>query len=59
MEKVEAWIEQEMRRIDPEAYPELERPISLAQQEAAIQASLERRADAARGFHGAAGNAKE
>ena len=59
MEKVEAWIEQEMRRIDPEAYPELERPISSAQQEAAIQASLERRADAARGSHGAADNAKE
>ena len=59
MEKVEAWIEEEMRRIDPEAYPEVERPIDLAQQEAAIQASLELRADAARGSHGAAGNAKE
>jgi hypothetical protein len=59
MEKVEAWIEEEMRRIDPEAYPEEERPINLAQQEAAIQASLERRADAARGSHGAAANPKE
>ena len=59
MEKVEAWIEAEMRRIDPEAYPEVERPIDLAQQEAAIQASLERRADAARGSHGAAANPKE
>jgi len=59
MEKVEAWIEEEMRRIDPEAYPEVERPIDLAQQEAAIQASLELRADAARGSHGAAENAKE
>jgi hypothetical protein len=48
-----------MRRIDPEAYPEVERPIDLAQQEAAIQASLELRADAARGSHGAAENAKE
>ena len=54
MEKVEAWIEEEMRRIDPEAYPEGERPSDLAQQEAAIQASLELRADAARGSHGAA-----
>jgi hypothetical protein len=59
MEKVEAWIEQEMRRIDPEAYPEEERPISVAQQEAAIQASLERRADAARGSHGPLDNAKD
>ena len=59
MEKVEAWIEEEMRRIDPEAYPEGERPSDLAQQEAAIQASLELRADAARGSHGAAENAKE
>ena len=59
MEKVEAWIEEEMRRIDPEAYPEVERPSDLAQQEAAIQASLELRADAARGSHGAAENAKE
>lgn len=59
MEKVEAWIEEEMRRIDPEAYPEAERPSDLAQQEAAIQASLELRADAARGSHGAAENGKE
>ena len=59
MEKVEAWIEEEMRRIDPEAYPEVERPSDLAQQEAAIQASLELRADAARGSHGAAENANE
>ena len=34
-----------MRRIDPEAYPEVERPIDLAQQEAAIQASLAAAAD--------------
>ena len=59
MEKVEAWIEEEMRRIDPEAYPEVERHSDLAQQEAAIQASLELRADAARGSHGAADNANE
>jgi 1-acyl-sn-glycerol-3-phosphate acyltransferase len=54
MAKVESWIEDEMRRLDPEAYPENERPINLAQQEAAIQATLEMHADAARGSHGAA-----
>ena len=52
MEKVSLWIEQEMRRIDPEAYPADERPADAAQQEAAQREILEVQAAAARAAQG-------
>jgi 1-acyl-sn-glycerol-3-phosphate acyltransferase len=52
MEKVSVWIEQEMRRIDPEAYPADERPPDPAQQEAAQREILEVQAAAARAAQG-------
>jgi len=54
MERVEDWIESEMRRIDPDAYPEVERPINPHEQEASLQRALEAQADAARAAQGAA-----
>ena len=54
MEKVEEWVENEMRRIDPEAYPPAERRVDAAEQEAALQAALEARAAAARSAAGGA-----
>jgi 1-acyl-sn-glycerol-3-phosphate acyltransferase len=53
MERVEDWIESEMRRIDPDAYPEVERPINPHEQEASLQRALEAQADAARAAQGA------
>ena len=53
MQRVEHWIESEMRRIDPDAYPEAERPINLHEQEAYLQRALEAQADAARAAQGA------
>lgn len=52
MEKVSVWIEQEMRRIDPEAYPADERPPDPAEQEAAQREILEVQAAAARAAQG-------
>ena len=52
MEKVSGWIEDEMRRIDPYAYPESERPPDPMQQEARLSAVLEEQAAAARAAHG-------
>lgn len=52
MEKVSLWIEEEMRRIDPEAYPVDERPPDPAQQEAAQREILEVQAAAARAAQG-------
>jgi hypothetical protein len=52
MERVEYWVENEMRRIDPEAYPEAERPINPEEQDARLQRALEEQADAARAAQG-------
>ena len=52
MEKVSGWIEDEMRRIDPDAYPESERPPDPMQQEATLSAALEEQAAAARAAQG-------
>ena len=46
------WIEEEMRRIDPDAYPESERPPDPLEQEAALGAALEEQAAAARAAQG-------
>ena len=53
MARVESWIENEMRRLDPDAYPESERPADPVRQEAALQKALEERAAAARAAQGA------
>tara|TARA_B100000989_G_scaffold266490_1_gene219985 strand:- start:308 stop:487 length:180 start_codon:yes stop_codon:yes gene_type:complete len=52
MEKVSGWIEDEMRRIDPDAYPESERPPDPMQREATLSAALEEQAAAARAAQG-------
>jgi 1-acyl-sn-glycerol-3-phosphate acyltransferase len=52
MERVEHWIEGEMRRIDPQAYPEAERPSNPVEQEARLQRALEEQAHAARAAQG-------
>lgn len=52
MVRVENWIEGEMRVIDPEAYPESERPSSFQEQEARVKRQLEEQADAARAAQG-------
>jgi hypothetical protein len=52
MDKVSDWIENEMRRIDPDAYPESERPLDPLQQEATLSAALEEQAAAARAAQG-------
>ena len=52
MERVSLWIEGEMRRIDPEAYPEAERPPDARREEAALSQALEERAAAARAAQG-------
>ena len=52
MEKVSDWIEEEMRRIDPDAYPESERPLDPLKQEATLSAALEAQAAAARAAQG-------
>ncbi len=52
MQRVESWIEAEMRVIDPEAYPESERPINPDEQEARLRRALEEQADAARAAQG-------
>jgi 1-acyl-sn-glycerol-3-phosphate acyltransferase len=57
MEKVEEWIEAEMRRIDAEAYPAAERRPDPLAEEAALQAVLEAQAAAARAAGG--GGAEE
>ena len=44
--------EEEMRRIDPDAYPESERPPDPLQQEATLSAALEAQAAAARAAQG-------
>jgi hypothetical protein len=41
-----------MRRIDPDAYPESERPLDPLQQEATLSAALEEQAAAARAAQG-------
>ena len=46
------WIEEEMRRIDPDAYPESERPLDPLKQEATLSAALEAQAAAARAAQG-------
>ena len=52
MEKVSHWIEEEMRRIDPDAYPDLERPQDPRELEAALSEALEAQAAAARAAQG-------
>ena len=52
MERVSLWIENEMRRIDPDAYPESERPPDERREEAALSQALEERAAAARAAQG-------
>ena len=52
MDKVSGWIEREMRNIDPEAYPEAERPDEASRQEAALSEALEAQAAAARASQG-------
>ena len=52
MEKVSHWIEEEMRRIDPDAYPDLERPKDPRELEAALSEALEAQAAAARAAQG-------
>ena len=52
MERVSLWIEDEMRRIDPDAYPESERPPDALREEAALSQVLEERAAAARAAQG-------
>ena len=52
MGKVSRWIEEEMRRIDPTAYPESERPLDPQQEEATLGAALEEQAAAARAAQG-------
>ena len=52
MARVESWIESEMRRLDPDAYPESERPVDPARREAALQEVLEEQAAAARAAQG-------
>ena len=48
MERVSNWIENEMRSIDPDAYPEAERPPDVKREEAALSQVLEAQAAAAR-----------
>ena len=52
MERVSNWIESEMRRIDPDAYPASERPPDLKREEAALSQALEAQAAAARAAQG-------
>jgi hypothetical protein len=52
MEKVSHWIEEEMRRIDPDAYPEIEKPQDPHQLEVALSEALEAQAAAARAAQG-------
>ena len=52
MERVSNWIESEMRRIDPDAYPESERPPDVKREEAALSQALEAQAAAARAAQG-------
>ena len=52
MERVSSWIESEMRRIDPDAYPESERPPDVEREEAALSQALEAQAAAARAAQG-------
>jgi 1-acyl-sn-glycerol-3-phosphate acyltransferase len=52
MQRVEQWVEAEMRRIDPEAYPAADRRISSEEQDAQLQRALEAQADAARAAQG-------
>ena len=52
MERVSNWIESEMRRIDPDAYPESERPPDVEREEAALSQALEAQAAAARAAQG-------
>ena len=52
MERVSLWIENEMRKIDPDAYPESERPPDARREEAALSQALEERAAAARAAQG-------
>ena len=52
MDKVSGWIEGEMRIIDPQAYPQSERPDEAAMKEAALGEALEAQAAAARASQG-------
>ena len=52
MERVSVWIEGEMRRIDPDAYPESERPPDAHREEAVLSRALEEQAAAARAAQG-------
>jgi len=52
MQRVEQWIEAEMRRIDPEVYPAADRRVSPEEQDAQLQRALEAQADAARAAQG-------
>jgi len=52
MKKVEEWIETEMRRLDPEAYPQVQRVQTIEEREAALSQALEARAAAARAAQG-------
>ena len=52
MERVSDWIEGEMRSIDPDAYPEAERPPDVRREEAALGQALEAQAAAARAAQG-------
>ncbi len=52
MQRVEQWIEAEMRRIDPEAYPAADRRVSPEEKDAQLQRALEAQADAARAAQG-------
>ncbi len=52
MQRVEQWIEAEMRRIDPEAYPAADRRVTPEEQDAQLQRALEAQADAARAAQG-------
>ncbi|MED5315616.1 MAG: lysophospholipid acyltransferase family protein, partial [Pseudomonadota bacterium] len=52
MERVSNWIENEMRSIDPDAYPEAERPPDVKREEAALSQVLEAQAAAARAAQG-------
>ena len=52
MERVSNWIENEMRSIDPDAYPEAERPPDVKREEAALRQVLEAQAAAARAAQG-------
>ena len=52
MQRVEQWIEAEMRRIDPQAYPDADRRLTPEEHDAKLQQVLEAQADAARAAQG-------